>query len=87
MTAMPSVSKNLYEIVRTLLALTFQQLAPSAQTSTSTCRLFVSYGLRYCDRQKYTLTEWDERVLRPVSKESLWHELVWLLPIPCYDAS
>jgi hypothetical protein len=37
--------------------------------------------------QDNTLTEWNKRVLRPVPKEPIWHELVWLLPIPRYDTS
>ena len=89
MTAMPSVSENLpvYENREDfLLALTFQQLAPSAQTSTSTYILFRELQFMVLrSGNKYTLTEWEKRVLRPVSKESLWHELVWFLPIPCYE--
>ena len=84
--AMPSVSKNLNE-----------NHDESALPYTATTRtvgpdkhghlqVSVSYDLRYCDRQQHTLTEWDKRILRPVSEESLWHEPVWLLPIPCYDA-
>jgi hypothetical protein len=37
--------------------------------------------------EKYTLTEWNECILRPVAKEAFWHELVWLLPISCYETS
>jgi hypothetical protein len=36
---------------------------------------------------KYTLAEWNECVLRPVAKEPLWHELVGLFPISCYETS
>jgi hypothetical protein len=43
MMAMPSVSKNLKIMVRTLLSIAIQQLAPSPQTSAGTCKVFVIY--------------------------------------------
>jgi hypothetical protein len=38
--------------------------------------------------ERYTLTEWKKRLLRPVvAEESLWHEFIRLLPVPRYKAS
>ena len=91
MVAMPSVSKNLKKSVRTLLSITPQRLAPSPQTSAGTYRVFVSHdcnvAIKVVMGKTHTLTEWDKGVLRPVTKEPVWHEPVRLLPIPRYKTS
>ena len=49
-------------------------------------QVFVSYDYS-SGGQEYTLTEWQKRVFRPISKEPFRHELVWLVPIPRYKTS
>ena len=76
--AIPSVSKYLKEICEN--SITRQQLTASPQTSTGTCKVVVGCTWPY-DVQRHTLAEWDKRVLRPVTKESLGYEPVRLLPV------
>ena len=84
---MASISKKLYENCQdSALPYTATTRTVDPDKHEHLQRVFVSFRFTVL-RQKYTLTEGDKRVPRPVSKESLWHELVWLLPILCYDAS
>jgi hypothetical protein len=41
--------------------------------------------LPYFDEPRYTLAEREKGVLWPVTEEPLWHELVRILPVPCYE--
>ena len=61
-----------------------QQYAPSPQTSPGTCKVILSSDDKALRKGGFTLAKRNERVLRPVTKEPLWHEPARIFPVPCY---